>query len=272
VSDLLPDRVVPLLRGLLGTPYLYAEQTGSTQNILRDGHHPHGAVAAAEHQTAGRGRSGRVWEDEPSRALLFSVLLQPPAAAPLPQLSLVAGLAVAAAVEVTAGVETRLKWPNDVLVDGCKVAGILLEAAGAEVVCGIGINVNQARGELPPETRTPATSLRVATGHAHDRGLLLAAVVAELESRYERWLGDGLAGLAAELEARNALRGCRVRADGHEGTAGAIAADGRLAVDLDGGERVLVESGEVQLQPFARVSPYEVPGGGAMCNNSTDAG
>ena len=247
MSDLAPDRVAPLLRGSLGTPYLYAEQTGSTQNILRDGDHPHGAVAVAEHQTAGRGRSGRVWEDEPSRALLCSVLLQPPGGAPLPQLSLVVGLAVAAAVEATAGAETRLKWPNDVLVDGLKVAGILLEAAGGRVACGIGINVNQERGELPPGTRTPAISLRVATGQTLDRGQLLAAVLTELEARYGRWLAEGLAGLTAELEARNALAGRRVVLEAGAGTAGTIASDGRLTVVLDGGHTVLVESGEIEL-------------------------
>ena len=247
MSDLAPDRVVPRLRGALGTPYLYASQTGSTQNVLRDGDHPHGAVAVAEHQTAGRGRSGRVWEDEPSRALLFSVVLQPDGDAPLPQLSLVAGVAVAAAVEATAGVETGVKWPNDVLVDGRKVAGILLEASGAKVVCGIGINVNQERDELPTETRTPATSLRVATGRALDRGRLLAAVLAELEARYGRWLAEGLAGLTTELEARNVLAGRAVIIDGSAGTAGAIAPDGRLTVVLDDGGVVLVESGEIEL-------------------------
>jgi BirA family biotin operon repressor/biotin-[acetyl-CoA-carboxylase] ligase len=247
VSDLAPDRVAGQLHGSLGAPYLYAERAGSTQDMLREGELPHGAVAVAEHQTAGRGRSGRVWEDEASRALLCSVLLRPPAGAPLPRLSLVAGLAVAAAVEAAAGVEARLKWPNDVLVDGRKVAGILLEASGATVVCGIGINVNQEPGELPPGTRTPATSLRVAAGRALDRGRLLASVLSELEARYDRWLADGLAGLTGELEARNALRGRRVCVDGRAGTAGAIAADGRLAVALDGGESVLVESGEVEL-------------------------
>ena len=247
MSDLAPDRVVPLLRGALGTPYLYAEQTGSTLNVLRDSDHPHGAVAVAEHQTAGRGRSGRVWEDAPSRALLFSVLLQPKGDAPLPQLSLVTGLAVAAAVEATAGVGTGVKWPNDVLVDGRKVAGILLEASGAKVVCGIGINVNQEGDELPTETRTPATSLRVATGRALDRGRLLAAVLAELEARYGRWLAEGLAGLTTELEARNVLAGRAVIIDGSAGTAGAIAPDGRLTVVLDDGGVVLVESGEIEL-------------------------
>jgi BirA family biotin operon repressor/biotin-[acetyl-CoA-carboxylase] ligase len=214
--------------------------------VLRDGDHPPGAVALAEHQTAGRGRSGRVWEDAPSRALLFSLLLHPPAGAALPQLSLVAGLAVARALERVTQVEMQVRWPNDILVDGEKVAGILLEATGTRVVCGIGINVNQERGELPPETRTPATSLRIAAGRPLDRGALLAAVLAELEACYERWLADGLAGAAAELERRNALRGRRVWVDGQAGTAGAIAPDGRLSVALDGGDAVLVESGEVE--------------------------
>jgi len=247
VTDLAPDRVAALLPGSLGTPYLYAERTGSTQDVLRDDHLPHGAVAVAEHQTAGRGRSGRVWEDAPSQALLLSLLLRPPGAAPLPQLSLVAGLAVARALETVAGVGTRVKWPNDVLVGDEKVAGILLEASGAKVVCGIGVNVNQDLSELPPGTRTPATSLRVATGRTFDRGVLLAAVLTEIGGCYDRWLADGLAGLAEELEGRNGLRGRRVRVDGRAGTAGAIAPDGRLTVVLDGGGSVLVESGEVEV-------------------------
>jgi BirA family transcriptional regulator, biotin operon repressor / biotin---[acetyl-CoA-carboxylase] ligase len=238
-----------MLRGTLGIPYLYAERVGSTQDRLRDDALPHGAVAVAEHQTAGRGRSGRVWEDEPSQGLLFSVLLRPPAGAPLPQLSLVAGLAVASALEREAEVETHVKWPNDVLAGGEKLAGILLEAPGVTVVCGIGINVNQEREGLPPQTRAPATSLRLVAGRAFDRGMLLAAVLAELEASYGRWLAGGFSGLAGELEARNALRGRRVRVDGAAGTAAAIADDGRLTVELDGGGTVLVESGEVELSP-----------------------
>ena len=248
MSDLAPDRVAALLPGSLGTPYLYSERTGSTQDALRDGDLPHGTVAVAEHQTAGRGRSGRVWEDAPSKALLLSLLLRPPPAAPLPQLSLVAGVAVARALEAAAGVETRVKWPNDVLVGGSKVAGILLEASGGKVVCGIGINVNQERSELPPVTRMPATSLRVATGRTFDRGAILAAVLTEVGGCYERWLADGLGALAGELESRNGLRGRRVHVDGRAATAGAIAPDGRLTVVLDGGESVLLESGEVEVR------------------------
>ncbi len=245
MSELEPERIRPLLRGALGEPYLYAVETTSTQDMLRGGDLPHAAVAVAEHQTAGRGRSGRSWDDAPSTALLCSVLLRPPAVAPLPQISLVAGLATAAAIEQSAGIKALVKWPNDVLVDGRKVAGILLEATGAEVVCGIGINVNQEKSDLPAAAHLPATSLRIAAGRPLDRGIVLASVLAELELRYADWLADGLVGLSSELELRNALRGRRVQVGGRDGTAGVIAPDGRLTVALDQGHTVLVESGEV---------------------------
>jgi len=249
VSELEPERVRSLLRGGLGEPYLYEVETPSTQDLLRDGDHPHGTVAVAEHQTAGRGRAGRRWDDTPSSALLCSVLLRPPVAAPLPQLSLVVGLAVAGAIEREADVRAVVKWPNDVLIDGRKVAGILLEAADAVVVCGIGINVNQEERDLPRVTRMPATSLGIAAGRPFDRGIVLASVLVELERRYADWVADGLACLEDELDRRNALRGRRVRVAGRAGMAGAIAPDGRLTIVLDRGGTVLVESGEVELDP-----------------------
>jgi BirA family biotin operon repressor/biotin-[acetyl-CoA-carboxylase] ligase len=247
VSELEPDRIRPRIRGGIGEPYLYDVETTSTQDVLRDGHHPHGTVAVAEHQTAGRGRSGRSWDDAPSTALLFSVLLRPPPTAPLSQLSLVAGLAVAAAIEREAAVPALVKWPNDVLVGGSKVAGILLEASGATVVCGVGVNVNQAETDLPARTRTPATSLRIVAGRQFDRASILVAALVELEARYADWLAGGLGALEDQLEQRNALHGRPVRVAGRVGTAGAIALDGRLTIVLERGDTVLVESGEVEL-------------------------
>jgi len=249
VSDLAPEVVGPLLRGSFGEPYLYAAEITSTQDVLLGSEHPHGAVAVAEHQTSGRGRSGRRWDDAHSTALLFSVLLRPPARAALPQLSLVAGLAVATAIESESGLRAGVKWPNDVLVGGRKVAGTLLEASGTVVVCGIGVNVNQEEGGLPPETRLPATSLRISLGGPFDRGALLAAVLAELERGYAAWLVGGLTELLDDLELRNALRGLPVRVGDRAGTAGVIAPDGRLTLVLDRGDVVLVESGEVELEP-----------------------
>jgi len=252
VSELEPERFFPLLRGGLGNPYLYEVETPSTQDLLRDSGYPHGAVAVAEHQTAGRGRSGRSWDDTPSTALLCSVLLRPPVAAPLPQLSLVVGLAVAGAIEREADVRAVVKWPNDVLIEGRKVAGVLLEASEGVVVCGIGINVNQEERDLPPVVRIPATSLGIAAGRPFDRGLVLASVLVELERRYTDWIAGGLACLEDELERRNALRGRRVRVAGRAGMAGAIAPDGRLTIVLDRGDTVLVESGEVELLPLEK--------------------
>jgi BirA family transcriptional regulator, biotin operon repressor / biotin---[acetyl-CoA-carboxylase] ligase len=247
VSDLEPERLRPLLRGGLGEPYLYVAETPSTQELLRDGDYAHGAVAVAEHQTAGRGRSGRRWDDAPSTALLLSVLLRPPAAAALPQLSLIVGLAVAEAIERESDVHALVKWPNDVLIAGSKVAGILLEASDGDVVCGIGINVNQMEHDLPPVTRTAATSLRLAIGRPFDRGTLLASLLISLERRYADWLNGGLDLVSDELERRNALRGQNVRVAGRVGTAGSIAPDGRLTIVLERGDTVLVESGEVEI-------------------------
>ena len=247
VSELEPERLRPLLRGSLGEPYLYLTETPSTQEFLREGDFAHGAVAVAEHQTAGRGRSGRRWDDAPATALLFSVLLRPSATTTLPQLSLVVGLAVADAIESECGVNALVKWPNDVLIDGNKVAGILLEASTGDVVCGVGINVNQMEHDLPSVTRTPATSLRLAVGRPFHRGALLASVLLALERRYEDWLAGGLAQVSDELERRNALHGRRVRVAGRAGTAGVIAADGRLTIVLERGDTVLVESGEVEI-------------------------
>jgi len=247
-DTLQPDVVVPRLRGRFGRPYLYAAECPSTQDLLRASAQPEGAVAAAEHQTAGRGRSGRTWYDTAGSALLFSILLRPaPEGPPAPQLSLVAALAVAEAVEHAAGVDAQVKWPNDVWVERRKVAGILLEAAESSVVCGIGVNVNQSADELPAG-RIPPTSLRVLTGMQHDRATVLADLLAALEAHYETWQRTGLADLLTALERRNALRGTPVGVGEVAGIAAGIAADGRLAVVTAAGEELFVESGEVGVE------------------------
>jgi BirA family transcriptional regulator, biotin operon repressor / biotin---[acetyl-CoA-carboxylase] ligase len=176
-----PDLARPQLLGRLGTPYRFVPETASTQRLLTDDD-PEGATAVADHQTAGRGRLGRVWEDVPGRSLLLSVLLRPAAPMPLwPELSLIAGGAVATAV----GGEVHP--PNDVFLNGKKVAGILPEATQGRVVLGIGVNVNHTAAELPADTVKPASSLRVETGREHDRAGLLAAILLELERAYDAW-------------------------------------------------------------------------------------
>jgi BirA family biotin operon repressor/biotin-[acetyl-CoA-carboxylase] ligase len=244
-----PGAVEPLLRGRLGRPYLWSAECSSTQDVLRDSALPEGAVAAAEHQSAGRGRAGRAWVDVPGASLLVSVLLRPAAPpARLPELSLVAGLAVAEAIDSVTGLRCLLKWPNDVVHDGRKVAGILLEVADGAVVCGIGVNVNQDEGELPPAGWGPSSSLRVATGRRQDRALLLAELLARLEARYDEWLAGGLGAVVGAVSERDWLRGRQVRAGTGAGVADGIAEDGRLRVLIDGVPS-LVESGDVTPDP-----------------------
>jgi hypothetical protein len=167
---LTPDVVLPALRGAYGREYHYSPEAPTTQRMLPAGA-VHGAVALTEHQTEGRGRLGRAWIDEAGTGLLFSIaLLPPPPVATWPELTLVAAEAVAAAI----GPGAAIKHPNDVLVDGRKVAGILAEAQ-ARVVLGIGINVGR--------TAWPGAGAIEA-----DRLDLLVDVLARLERGYEAWL------------------------------------------------------------------------------------
>jgi BirA family biotin operon repressor/biotin-[acetyl-CoA-carboxylase] ligase len=174
--------VVPL-RGRFGHPFTYVERCASTQRLL-DGA-PEGAVAAAGEQTEGRGRLGRTWQAPPGTSLLFSIVLVPPVPpARLPELSVVAGAAVAEAIESETALRAGVKHPNDVLIEGRKVAGILAEANQGRVVLGIGVNVSQTEAQLPGET---ATSLLV-EGATVDPPELLATILEQLERHYDRWI------------------------------------------------------------------------------------
>ena len=187
VSDLSPGSVEPLLRGRLGRPYRFVEKCESTQRLVAPGE-AEGTTVAADLQTHGRGRLGRRWEAPAGQALLFSVLLRPtPPMVLWPELSLVAGDAVAAALRAETSVAAELSHPNDVLVEGRKLAGILAEASSGKVVLGIGLNVDQTVEELPAETPKPPTSLRIETGREWPRAPLLAAILLELERRYDDW-------------------------------------------------------------------------------------
>lgn len=191
VDELTPDVVVPLLRGRLGRPYRYVERCASTQRLLAAGE-PEGAVVATDEQTEGRGRLGRRWEAPPGTSILCSVLLRPQVeTARLPELSLVAGRAVAAAIAARTGLAPELRFPNDVLVATRKVAGILAEASEGRVVLGIGVNVGQTAADLPADARTTATSLRVEAGAPVPRAPLLAEILLRLELELDRWLSGG---------------------------------------------------------------------------------
>jgi BirA family biotin operon repressor/biotin-[acetyl-CoA-carboxylase] ligase len=187
VSDLSAGSVEPLLRGRFGRPYRFVAECASTQRLLEEAD-AEGTTVATDLQTEGRGRLGRRWEAPAGRALLFSVLLRPtPPMALWPELSLVAGDSVATALRAATGVEAELRHPNDVLIGGRKVAGILPEASSGRVVLGVGVNVDQSAEELPAEAAKPPTSLRIETGRAWPRAELLAALLLELERGYDAW-------------------------------------------------------------------------------------
>jgi BirA family transcriptional regulator, biotin operon repressor / biotin---[acetyl-CoA-carboxylase] ligase len=189
-DSLAPDAVKPLLRGRFGHVYLYEETCGSTQRLLRE-EDAEGAIAVAEEQTEGRGRLGRSWHAPARTSVLASVLLLPPVeAARLPELSLVAGGAVAEAIADVTGIEPVIEFPNDVLVGGRKVAGVLAESSEGRVVLGLGVNANQTSEELPENARTEPTSLRLELGEPVDRARLLAEILARLELAYDAWVTD----------------------------------------------------------------------------------
>jgi BirA family biotin operon repressor/biotin-[acetyl-CoA-carboxylase] ligase len=187
-DSLSPEAVEPKLRGRFGRPYEYVDSTPSTQLLLPP-EAPEGALVAAGEQTAGRGRLGRRWLAPAGTSLLCSLQLQPAIASErLPELTGVAAHACADAVGALTGLEPELKFPNDVLVGGRKLAGVLAEAREERVVLGIGVNVNVTAEELPQEVDRPATSILVETGRELDRAELLAELLERLERRYDDWL------------------------------------------------------------------------------------
>lgn len=187
-DSLAPDAVQPLLTGGFGRVYHYEELCPSTQRLLQPDD-PEGAVAVAEEQSEGRGRLGRSWHAPAGTSVLVSVLLRPAVDPPqLPELSLIAGGAVAEAIAGTTGLDPVIKFPNDVLLGGRKVAGILAEAGAGRVVLGIGVNANQTAEQLPPDAQTEPTSLRLELGEPVDRASLLAAILLQVERAYDAWV------------------------------------------------------------------------------------
>jgi BirA family biotin operon repressor/biotin-[acetyl-CoA-carboxylase] ligase len=188
VSDsLAPGAVKPLLRGRFGSVYRYAEIADSTQRMLAEDE-AEGAIAVAEEQTEGRGRLGRAWEAPAGTSVLVSILLLPAVEPPrLPELSLVAGRAVALAIAEVTGLEPVIKFPNDVLVGVRKVAGILAESSEGRVVLGIGVNANQTLEQLPADANIEPTSLRLELGKPVSRVQLLTAILLHLEQAYDAW-------------------------------------------------------------------------------------
>ena len=224
----------------LGEPRLDVESCESTQ-LLVDTSLSEGALVVADQQTAGRGRLGRSWQAPAGTALLFSVLLKPPPERHAPELSLVAGVGVADALEHTLGLAVQIKWPNDGMLRRKKIAGCLAEARDDAVVLGIGVYVGQAADQLPDG----AGSIRTLTGRSWDREDLLSTVLDYLGQRYTAWRDGGLDAVYEGLGPRDFLRGRQVTVNGTSGVVTMVDRDGRLAIAVGHGEVVKVESGEV---------------------------
>jgi len=259
-----PDRLTPLeLRPLLNTHDLgqelhWYEELGSTNDRakeLAEEGAEHGEVVIAEAQTAGRGRRGRSWVSPPRKNLYFSVVLRPelpPARAP--ELTLVASVALCDALRL-AGVEAGIKWPNDLLASGRKIAGVLTELAAEPdrvhwAVLGAGVNVNARREDFPEELRDEATSVLIERGQPAPRALLAAACFTALEDWLDRHAEEGFGPIREAWRARTVTLGREVvaKADGREiaGTAEDIDETGALLVRGPAGlERVL--AGDVKL-------------------------
>jgi BirA family biotin operon repressor/biotin-[acetyl-CoA-carboxylase] ligase len=235
---------------VFGSKFFTFETIDSTNNCARalaGCWADEGTVVLAEEQTAGKGRQGRSWYTNPQENLTFSVILRPklpPDALNL--LPLLTAVAIAEAIEAETGLRVQCKWPNDILVNGKKASGILIEGsvkgdAVEYVVLGIGINVNQTT--FPADIAHRATSLRTETGQPLDRVKLLQAVLRALDSRYRAVMKSGFQSILPEWISRSAMmeRQITVSENGNQfsGVVKGLAPDGALIVTSAGTERTL---------------------------------
>jgi BirA family biotin operon repressor/biotin-[acetyl-CoA-carboxylase] ligase len=262
-----PDRLIADdLYSRLGTSTLVREilvlaETTSTNDRANDFARrgaPGGTAVLAECQTAGRGRLGRRWESMRSAGICCSLLLRPDFSPALwPRLTTWAALAIGDAIEEMCGSTVAIKWPNDLVMAGRKVAGILIET-GEDVaqrrfaVVGFGVNVNQTAFDFPAELAESAGSLRQLTGRPLDRSALTVAIFRAMETRFPK-VADGFAGLVQEASRRSTILGrwIRVRIGGTivEGMAESLDGEGRLILREATGEARALDGGEVSINP-----------------------
>jgi BirA family biotin operon repressor/biotin-[acetyl-CoA-carboxylase] ligase len=252
-----------------GHPHRHFRRTGSTNTVARElaaAGAPHGTVVTADEQTAGRGRQGRTWTAPPGAALLYSAVLRPlqPRHSLLP-------LAVALAVCETAerlrpGIECKVKWPNDVHLEGRKLAGILIEARPQDgwAVLGIGLNLTIAPEDFPPELRTRATSLFPPVDPADARPAApytcpidirgswtgVEAARPALDDALQHWLDADERTVLAAWRERDTLLGREVSWEQGSGVAEGVDERGYLVVRIADGDRVALGAGDVHLKSF----------------------
>ena len=259
VPDILtPDLLRQQLKGSMFSKKLHHHfRTDSTNRVALElgyANEPEGSVVLAEEQTAGRGRAGRSWHSERANGIYVTLLLRPrisPVQAPL--LTIMAGLSVHAAIQAQTGLRPDVKWPNDLMLNGKKLGGILTEMHAETtlvrfVIVGIGINVNQEK--FPPELSGIATSLRAETGKSQSRLELLARLLREFETDYNRFLRDGPASIIERFtQVSSYACGKRVRvsngSESYVGLTAGLRLEGLLQVQQDDGTLSTVLAGDV---------------------------
>ena len=215
-----------------------------------------GALVLAEQQTAGRGRRGRSWHSPPGTGIWMSLILEPRIHVNrVPQLTLLAAVALCRSLKQTTGLPVGIKWPNDLLIRGRKISGILLESVAEDerlqyVVAGIGINVNQEAEDFPEDLRNKAASLKMEAGRPMDREQLLASFLKEWESLYMHYLKNGFAIVRTLWESYSVTLGCKVEVQTSEGLVSGKALQldeqGGLRIDRGNGNVTTVYAGEVR--------------------------
>jgi BirA family biotin operon repressor/biotin-[acetyl-CoA-carboxylase] ligase len=229
---------------MIGLPHVHHRVTDSTNERARElarAGAPHGTVVTADEQSAGRGRQGREWTAPPGHAVLMSLIVRGLGREDA-MLPLLAAVAVCEACERCAPVSCRIKWPNDVWIDGRKVCGILVEGRPQDGWAVVGIGVNVSTPSFPDELAETATSLALAAGDAPERAEVLEALLASLE----RLLAAPAADVLAAWRERDALLGADVAWNGGRGRAAGISDAGALRVETDAGI-VELDAGEVHL-------------------------
>ena len=247
--------------GTIGWRIHYYKEVESTQDVaarLAAAGAEHGTAVIAETQSAGRGRMGRRWHSPPGANLYTTIILRPKIPiAEVAQLSLVAGVAAAEALQTIAAGMVALKWPNDVWLNGKKAGGMIAEAiseanqALACVLLGIGLNLNLAAEELPDELRAHATSVLIETGVRCDREAIAAALFSSLNNRYMEFESRGFGGIRDACERYSALSGKKVAIVNGEareaGVVRGIDSDGALILDTGGSVKRIL-AGDVTLE------------------------
>ena len=256
VNLALQSKLVAALDGVaFGRPCYAFDEVGSTMDVAHDvaaAGAAEGALVWAEQQTDGRGRAGREWVS-PLGGIYLSLILRPKrSVAELAQLALIAGLGVAEAVGELAACSPVIRWPNDILIEDRKLAGILCEAktdkaGGRYAVLGLGLNATTEASDLPDQ----ATSLSRLMHPAPDRLRVAATILAHIDSAYRRWANGGLAAIHADLIRRTGWFGRLIHittpSDSFQGQAVNLDEAGRLLVRLDSGVVRAVDMGDVTL-------------------------